>query len=124
MISRRGLSDRVSVAGFQANPYPWIRGADLLILCSDHEGLPNVLVESLICGTPVVSTDCPSGPREILASDFPESLVPRGDAAALANAIERNLAATVNIDEVDLSRFGKANAARAFEALSAEAGHS
>ncbi len=75
MIDSRGLTDRVRVVGFQTNPYPWIAGADLLVLCSDHEGLPNVLIESLACGTPAISTDCPSGPREILAA-FPECPCP------------------------------------------------
>lgn len=124
MISDRGLSGRVSVAGFQPNPYPWIQGADLLVLCSDHEGLPNVLIESLICRTPVVSTDCPSGPREILADQFPEALVPRGDVAALANAIERNLASPPNLDGIDLARFGKESVTRAFVALASESGRS
>lgn len=117
MIAERLLSDRVSVVGFQSNPYPWIHGADLLVLCSDHEGLPNVLIESLICGTPVVSTDCPSGPREILGGQFPESLVPRGDAVALADAIERTLASPPELETVDLSRFGSAYVASQFEQL-------
>ena len=123
MIAARGLSARVSIAGFQANPYPWIRGAALLVLCSDHEGLPNVLIESLICGTPVVSTDCPSGPREILAGQFPQALVPRGDVFALACTIERTLENPPDLEGADLSRFGKASVARSFVALGSEAGH-
>jgi glycosyltransferase involved in cell wall biosynthesis len=68
-------------------------GADLLVLCSDHEGLPNVLIEALACGTRVVSTDCPSGPREILAGDLARGLVPCNDVEALTVAIRAALTA-------------------------------
>ncbi|WP_336798259.1 glycosyltransferase [Erwinia aphidicola] len=60
------ISDRVIFAGFQSNPFPLIKHAKLLVLSSDSEGFGNVLVEALICGTPVVSTRCPGGPAEIL----------------------------------------------------------
>ncbi len=93
LIARNGLERRVTIADFQANPYPWMAGAELLVLCSDHEGLPNVLIEALACGTRVVSTDCPSGPREILAGELARGLVPCGDAAALAAAMRSALAA-------------------------------
>lgn len=92
LIARLGLDRRVAIADFQANPYPWMAGADLLVLCSDHEGLPNVLIEALACGIRVVSTDCPSGPREILAGDLAQGLVPCNDAAALAQAMRHALA--------------------------------
>lgn len=61
-----GIADRVIFAGFQANPYPLIKHAKVLVLSSDSEGFGNVLVEALLCGTPVVSTRCPGGPAEIL----------------------------------------------------------
>jgi glycosyltransferase involved in cell wall biosynthesis len=93
LIAAHGLQGRVVVAGFQANPYPWIAGADLLVLCSDHEGLPNVLIEALACGTRVVSTDCPSGPREILTGSLAKHLVPCDDPGALTEAIQLALAA-------------------------------
>lgn len=105
MIEARGLTGRVVVAGFQENPYPWIEAASLLVLCSDHEGMPNVLVESLACGTPVVSTDCPSGPREILTGPFERWLVPCGDAGRLAEAIEDALEVPPQPIAADLSRF-------------------
>ena len=93
LVRQHGLADRVSVAGFRGNPYPWIAGAALLVLCSDREGMPNVLVEALICGTRVLSTDCPSGPRELLRGPLARHLVPCGDAAALARAMGEALAA-------------------------------
>ena len=62
LVERMGLTDRVHLVGFQSNPFPWMRRARLLVLSSDYEGFGNVLVESLICGTPVVSTDCPCAP--------------------------------------------------------------
>lgn len=93
LIAQYGLERRVTVADFQANPYPWMAGAELLVLCSDHEGLPNVLIEALACGTRVVATDCPSGPREILAGELARGLVPCGDAPALAAAMRSALAA-------------------------------
>lgn len=61
-----GIAERVIFAGFQSNPYPLIKHAALLVLSSDSEGFGNVLVEALLCGTPVVSTRCPGGPAEIL----------------------------------------------------------
>lgn len=93
LIAQHGLQRRVAVADFQANPYPWMAGAELLVLCSDHEGLPNVLIEALACGTRVVSTDCPSGPREILAGELAQGLVPCNDIDALAIAMRTAVAA-------------------------------
>lgn len=71
--------------------YPWIKGADLLVLCSDFEGLANVLIESLIVGTRVVSTNCPSGPEEVIGSLASHCLVPAGDVPALREAIYRSV---------------------------------
>jgi glycosyltransferase involved in cell wall biosynthesis len=120
MIEARGLAGRVEVAGFQHNPFPWIAAADLLVLCSDHEGLPNVIIEALALGVPVVSTDCPSGPREILGKDLPGSLVPMGDAAALAAAMARALAERPDVSRVDLARYAKERVVRAYEQLALE----
>ncbi|GAB4168672.1 MAG: hypothetical protein Fur0039_07130 [Rhodocyclaceae bacterium] len=116
LIAARGLQKRVHVAGFQANPYPWMAAARLLALCSDHEGLPNVLLEAMACGTPVVSTDCPSGPSEILR-EFPQCLVPCGDPVALARAIEGILAAPPDVTRMDFSPYRPERVAAAWETL-------
>ena len=117
MIADRGLGDRVIVAGFKENPYPWIAAADLLALASDHEGLPNVIIEALSLGVPVVSTDCPSGPREILGEALREYLVPVGDATALAAAMERALANPPDVSKVELSRYATPRVVAAYERL-------
>ena len=88
------IADRVIFAGFHPDPTPFYRTADLFVLSSDYEGLPTVLIESLSCGTPVVSTDCPSGPAEILEGGRYGRLVPVRDPAALAAAIQAALSET------------------------------
>lgn len=87
-----GLSGRVDFPGFLPNPFAVMAAADAFVMSSDWEGLPTVLIEALACGTPVVSTDCPSGPSEILEEGRFGRLVPCGDAEALARAIEATLA--------------------------------
>lgn len=86
-----GIADRVTFAGFQPNPYAWIRRARLMAFSSKMEGLPNVLLEALAVGQVVVSTDCPTGPREILDEGRAGLLVPVGDVQGLAGAIRRGL---------------------------------
>lgn len=120
VIVQYGLEKQVIVAGFRNNPYPWIKHADLLVLCSDHEGMPNVLVEALACGTPVVSSDCPSGPREVLTGDLRRFLVPMNDPEALAIAIKTVLAKPLRIDDADLSRFSAEVVAAGYEALASD----
>jgi glycosyltransferase involved in cell wall biosynthesis len=82
-----GIADDVALPGFIDNPFPWMTGASVFVLSSAWEGFSNVLLEALACGCPVVSTDCPSGPAEILAGGLYGPLVPVGDADALAAAI-------------------------------------
>jgi glycosyltransferase involved in cell wall biosynthesis len=82
-----GLGEDVDMPGFVQNPYAFMSRAALLALSSRWEGSPNVLVESMDCGTPVVATDCPNGPSEILEAGRYGRLVPVGDPQQLAAAI-------------------------------------
>jgi glycosyltransferase involved in cell wall biosynthesis len=82
-----GVADDVALPGFVANPFAYMARAAVFALSSINEGLPGVLIEGMACGCPVVSTDCPSGPAEILAGGRYGRLVPPGDDAALAAAI-------------------------------------
>lgn len=86
-----GISARVHFAGAMANPYPVLAGAALLVLSSRWEGCPNVILEALSLGVPVVATDCPTGPRELLADGRYGRIVPVADAAAMASAIDAEL---------------------------------
>ena len=92
------VADRVILAGFHPDPTPFYKTADLFVLSSDYEGFGNVIVEALACGIPVVSTDCPSGPSEILDSGRFGRLVPVGDAEAMAEAINAALDAPADRD--------------------------
>ena len=87
LVKELGLEDDVVLPGFVPNAYDFLCHADLFVLSSDWEGLPTVLIEALALGARVVATDCPSGPREILADGAYGSLVPVGDSAALAAAM-------------------------------------
>jgi glycosyltransferase involved in cell wall biosynthesis len=87
-----GVAADVEFGGFVANPFPLMARAGVFVLSSAWEGLPSVLVQAMACGCPVVSTDCPAGPAEILEGGRLAPLVPVGDAAALAHAIEGVLA--------------------------------
>ena len=86
-----GIADRVIFAGFHTDPSPFYATAALFVLSSDYEGFGNVIVEALSFGVPVVSTDCPSGPAEILNNGEFGLLTPVGDADALAQAMQRAL---------------------------------
>jgi glycosyltransferase involved in cell wall biosynthesis len=86
-----GVRKHVDLPGFVDNPYKYMIRASVFVLSSRYEGLPNVLIEALACGVPVVSTDCPSGPREILLDGRGGPLVPVGDADTMAAAIHQLL---------------------------------
>jgi glycosyltransferase involved in cell wall biosynthesis len=88
----RGLADRISFPGFRSDVYARMAKADLLVLSSDREGLGNVLVEALYAGLGIVSTDCGEGVREVLQDGHYGSIVPVGDPAAMASAIEHEFA--------------------------------
>ncbi|CDG23263.1 WalW protein [Xenorhabdus poinarii G6] len=85
-IHKHGLDDKVIWAGFQPNPHPIINEAKAVVISSDSEGLPTVLIEALICHTPIVSTDCPGGVREIMTGQL-KNYLSELDAGSLAEKI-------------------------------------
>jgi glycosyltransferase involved in cell wall biosynthesis len=85
---RHGLADRVIFTGHIADPFTWMMRARVAVCTSVYEGLCNAIIEALACGTAIVSTNCPYGPREILQGGRYGTLTPVGDAAAMAAAIE------------------------------------
>lgn len=87
LAQQLGIVRHVHFAGFDANPYNWMRRADVFVMSSVQEGLPTVLIEAMACGAHIVSTDCPSGPREILEGGKWGRLVAPSDPAMLADAI-------------------------------------
>ena len=91
-VQKQGMQAFITLPGFSVTPDDWYRGADLFVLSSDHEGLGNVIVEAMHHGVPVVSTNCDSGPAEILEDGRLGRLVPINDARALAAAMEAELA--------------------------------
>jgi len=91
VIEERQLNDIVDMPGFIERPEFFYENASVLVLSSAYEGFGNVLIEALAFGTPVVSTDCPSGPAEILGNGKYGKLVPVGDAEAMASAIIQTL---------------------------------
>ncbi|MCC6208695.1 MAG: glycosyltransferase [Gammaproteobacteria bacterium] len=91
LAARLGVAADVAFPGFAENPYSFLARARLFVLSSAWEGSPNALTEALALGVPVVSTDCPSGPRELLDAGRYGALVPVGDDAALARAMAATL---------------------------------
>ena len=93
-----GIAGRIHLPGFVRNPYALMRRAELFVLSSRYEGLPGVLIQAMACGAKVVSTDCNSGPSEILQGGRYGPLVPVGDAHALAQAIKMTLEQPLRAD--------------------------
>jgi glycosyltransferase involved in cell wall biosynthesis len=87
LATELGTEKDVSLAGYEQNPYKYMSKASVFVLSSAWEGFGNVLVEALAAGAPVVATDCPDGPREILSSAGQGRLAPVGDSATLAKEI-------------------------------------
>lgn len=96
LAARLGVASNILMPGFVSDPAPWLAHADLLACSSLREGFGNVLVEAMAQGVPVVSTDCPFGPREILKDGALGRLTPVGDAELFARALAESLETPVN----------------------------
>ena len=115
---RLGVSDYLWMPGFKKNPYRYMAAADVFALSSLWEGFGNVVVEAMACGAPVVATDCPHGPAEIIDEGNSGLLVPPADAQALADALLRVLRDSSMRDR--LSRSGRKRAEDFHAAAAAE----
>lgn len=100
-IKNLGLEDHVRFRGFVDNPFKFLKNASLFVLSSKYEGLPGVLIQALACGCPVVSTDCPSGPREILKNGEYGKLVEVAKPKKLARSIVDTLKEPNQLDELE-----------------------
>lgn len=105
LINTLKIEDKVILVGFRSNPYPIIKNAELLVLSSEYEGLPTVLVEALMLGTKVVSTDCKSGPREILAGELEYYLALVNNSNDLAEKISSAYAKEISITRNKFEKF-------------------
>ncbi|WP_318515052.1 glycosyltransferase [Photobacterium leiognathi] len=119
------VDDKVKFLGFQSNPYVYLLNSSALVLASDSEGLPTVIIEALVLGTPVISTDCPTGPREILSDWGDDVLVKLGSdeeiISDISNKLNSLLAKDLSRDHVfnfsNLSRFEKSNVIKEWESI-------
>ena len=103
-ISINKLDDTIELVGFKDNPFPWFAAADLFVLSSKHEGMPNALLQAIALGIPVVSTDCKTGPKEILEDGKWGLLSPVGCRDSLAKNIYTALTETSSIDLAQRAR--------------------
>ena len=108
-IESLGLKDRVKLLGWVENPFPYLKKAEVTVLSSDFEGLPTMLIESLILKTPVVSTDCKSGPSEILTGKLGDFLVPVNNSEILAQKINSALDSYPAIEDIMIDKFSMQN---------------
>ena len=100
LIDKLGIKEDVLLPGFVQNPYVYMQQANIVVLSSAWEGFGNVLVEAMAAGTPVVSTDCPCGPAEILADGKYGKLVSVADVNGMAKAIYQTLNEVPNTDKL------------------------
>lgn len=117
IAKQNAVYEKVHVIGFVKNPYPIIRRARALLLTSEREGLPTVLIESLMLGRPCISFDCQSGPREILRGVLAEWLLPLGDIDSFAKSLVKIEAELPEVPDSATARFMPRNVSGQFEKL-------
>lgn len=109
LAKKYGVEHRIITPGFQQNPFPWMANAKLMLLSSDFEGFGLVIVESLICNTPVVSTNCPHGPNEILTGELAKFLVPIREPEKLAEKALLCLKMPPSLEKIDILKKVQSN---------------
>lgn len=118
MVKSRDLEKKVDIIGFKKNPYPWIKNADFLVLCSDFEGFGLVLVEALICNTRILSTNFTAASSKIYIDSDYKKLVPRGNPLLLAKAMKKYLGnKSLGKFSLNVNEFSFENVTRQYEAL-------
>lgn len=117
LVDKLGLQDQVVFKGWVENPFPYIKNAQALVLSSDYEGFGMVLVEALALKTPAISTNCASGPNEILIDELSSFLSPVQDVGALAKNIKCIVNTPVQITKKYTDRFDEKNAAKQYLSL-------
>jgi glycosyltransferase involved in cell wall biosynthesis len=101
LINENGLNDCVILPGFTVNPFPFLKRANVFVLSSLYEGMPNSLIQAVAFKKQIVSTNCPSGPFEILKAGYYGYLVEVGDTDNMALGIERGLNAQLNVQSTE-----------------------
>jgi glycosyltransferase involved in cell wall biosynthesis len=106
-----GVEAKVHFLGFKSNPYPFLAKAKCLLMTSDYEGFGMVLAEALALGTPVISTDCPSGPREILGGKMDDCLIPVDDEGLYSRRLLQMMQKPLDVENNIVDRFNQAKVA-------------
>ena len=114
------MEEEILLLGSIKNPYPWIKNSQLLVHSSKYEGLPTVLIEALILNKKVISSSCPTGPKEILCNGEIGDLYDVGNYRKLAELIEKNLKDTnidVNLIKDRIEKFSKEKVLKEYEKI-------
>ncbi|WP_170141657.1 glycosyltransferase [Tenacibaculum lutimaris] len=122
LVRQLNISERVVFIGSTDNPYKYMSKAKALVMTSESEGLPRVLIESLICETPTISVDCPTGPKEILIDELEELLVPISNSdetivEKVREKMELILEKNIEINKGNLERFTYKNVIKKWELI-------